>query len=122
MTTPLGGTKFASFILRLGLAFIFAYAGVASLLQPVVWTGYLPGFMASLANPVLLVQIIAIYECLLALWLLSGAYLFYAACLSALTLLGITLANLNFLIVTFRDIGLIGAALALAALAKPGKR
>lgn len=104
-------------LLRIGLAFVLLYAAVSQLMHPFDWTGYLPAFAASAFQPRALVTILAAYNILLAGWLLSGKLLRYAALLCAVTLAGIALLNLSQLIVTFRDIGLVCAALALAFLA-----
>jgi len=101
-------------LLRFSLAFVFGYAGIAALLEPSVWSGFLPQFVLTTIDPLLAIRLVAGYELLLATWLLSGWQLRYAAGLGALTLAGITLANLQELIITFRDIGLLLAALALA--------
>jgi hypothetical protein len=108
--------KNAKWLLQLGLAIVFLYAAISSLLSPLDWTGFLPTFLTGLAPSLMVLKILAVYEILLAVWLLSGRYLRYAAWLTALTLAGIILTNPTQLIVTFRDIGLLFAALALAAL------
>jgi hypothetical protein len=100
-------------LLRIGLALVFLYAALDSLKEPLIWTGYLPGFMTSVFKPVMAVRILAVYELLLAAWLLSGKYKKYAALVCSLTLAGIIAANTKQLIITFRDIGLLFAALAL---------
>jgi len=106
----------SSLILRLGLAFVFLYAAVAALMHPLEWTGFLPGFLTKIFDPVLLLRLIAAFEIILGLGLLSGKCTKYVAALAAMTLAGIILTNLNQLIVTFRDVGLLCAALALVFL------
>jgi hypothetical protein len=64
-----------------------------------------------------LLKVFAVYEIVLALWILSGRWLRSAALLAAAALAGIVLAQPGDLIISFRDIGLALAALALAALA-----
>lgn len=103
--------KIVNWLLKLALAFCFLYAAIASLVNPADWVGYLPGFISY--HRLDLLKIFSIFEIGLGLWLLSGRYLKYAATAAALTLAGAIVFNLNLLIVTFRDIGLIGAALAL---------
>jgi hypothetical protein len=100
-------------LLRLGLAFVLLYAAAASLLDPFEWVGFLPSFVGNVVDPMLALKAFAAYEAVLGLWLLSGRYRKYAAAVTALTLAGITLANAGELIITFRDIGLLFAALAL---------
>ena len=69
--TSIQREKFASFILRVGLAIVFLYAAVSSLLRPEDWIGYLPQFMREVASPHFLLGIFSVYEILLALWLSS---------------------------------------------------
>lgn len=100
-------------LLRIGLAFVFLYAGIASLQQPLEWEGYIPHFVASTFGVTTALHLIAILEIALGMWLLTGKYTKYAAAVSALMLAGIIFVNLNQLLVTFRDVGLLFAALAL---------
>jgi len=109
-------TNMPALLLRIGLAFVLLYAAMSQLMHPFEWTGYLPPFAIRILQPRLLVNALALYNTLLALWLLSGKWTRYAALLCTATLAGIALLNLNQLIVTFRDIGLAIAALALALL------
>lgn len=102
-----------SLFLRAGLAFVFLYAGIATLQQPLEWEGYLPHFIASMVGVTTGLRVIAIGEIGLGMWLLTGKYAKYAAILSALLFAGIILANISQLVVTFRDVGLLFAALAL---------
>jgi uncharacterized membrane protein YphA (DoxX/SURF4 family) len=105
--------KVASLLLRVGLAAVFLYAGIASLRSPLEWEGYLPAFLTHLFAPLLVIRLIAIYELVLAAWLLIGRYTRFAAAAAAATLAGILLANFSQLMITFRDVGLLCAALAL---------
>jgi uncharacterized membrane protein YphA (DoxX/SURF4 family) len=113
MKRAYSGNHLASLLIRLGLAIVFLYAAVSSLMHPLLWSGYLPGFAAKLADPVVLVRILAVYEIILAAWLLIGKFTRYAAALTVLTFAGILVTNMNQFIITFRDIGLLFAALAL---------
>lgn len=106
-------------LLRIGLAVVFGYAAQASLLHPLEWAGYLPHVLAERADAVTLVKGLAVYEIILALWLLSGKYVRIAAALSALTMAGILAANMSQLIITFRDFGLLCMALSLLAMEPP---
>jgi len=103
-------------LLRLGLATILLYAAIGSFLDPREWIGYFPAFMTNAINGDVLLNLFSVYELSLAAWLLSGVHVRYAALLTAATLGGIILANFNLFAITFRDIALIFAALALAAL------
>lgn len=105
-------------LLRLGLAVILLYAAIGSFVNPREWIGYFPAFMTELVDKNILLNIFSAYELALAAWLLSGVRVRSAALLTAATLAGIVLANFDLFAITFRDIALIFAALALAALAK----
>jgi len=109
--------KTARLLIQLGLVAVLVYAGVSQLRQPADWTAYFPSFISSSISLITLVKIVAVYELLLAGWLLSGKYLKLAGLLAALTFSGIIIFNLHQLIVTFRDIGLLFMALALIVLA-----
>lgn len=100
-------------LLRVGLAIIFLYAAISSFKNPQDWIGYLPKFARDHISSNTLLHIFSAYEAALALWLLSGRYVKYAALLAALTLGGIVLSNFSLFAITFRDIALIFAALAL---------
>ena len=102
-----------SMLLRTGLAFVFLYAAVSSLRQPLVWAAYLPGFLTQSISATLLIKIFAVYELGLAAWLLTGKQTKYAALLCAATLTGIVITNSSQLTTTFRDIGLVFMAAAL---------
>jgi uncharacterized membrane protein YphA (DoxX/SURF4 family) len=105
--------KTVSWLLRAGLALVFLYAGISSLQHPLVWVGFLPNFLTSIAAPTLLIKVLAVYELILAVWLVSGRFLKYAALMCAATLAGIVISDLSQLVTTFRDVGLTFMALAL---------
>ena len=109
-------TANARWLLQVGLAAVFIYAGISSLMSPAEWAGYLPGFLTSHYSGLTLVKAFAFYELVLAGWLLSGRYLKPVALLCALTLGSILVVNPHQLIITFRDIGLVFMALSLMML------
>lgn len=113
--------KLALRFLQIGLAFVFLYAATSAFISPDNWVGYLPGFTDPFISRSILLKLFSCFEIVLALWLLSSWKLFYSSLIAALMLAGITVFNLGILDVTFRDVGLIFAALALAALASKGK-
>jgi uncharacterized membrane protein YphA (DoxX/SURF4 family) len=116
-TKSLHNPRVAAWMLRLGLAFVFAYAGVSSLRQPLEWIGYLPSFLATMSNAETLIKVFAVGELALVLWLLVGKYVHYCAALCALTMIAIVAAGPGNLIITFRDVGLALMAVALVFVA-----
>lgn len=114
----MNNTRVASLLLRIGLATVFLYASVSSFMHPNDWIGYLPNFARQAVDPKILLKGFSVYEIILALWLLSGRYITYAAGLAAMTLAGIVVFNFSLFAITFRDVALIFSALALMAIAK----
>lgn len=100
-------------LLRLGLATVFLYASLSAFVSPHDWVGYLPHFLTALVPATFLLTIFSSIELLLAVWLLSGVYVRWAALVAALLLFGIVVSNVTLLPISFRDIGLLFAALAL---------
>ena len=111
-----GDKATAALVLRLGLAFAFAYAGISSLRTPAAWESFLPSLLTDHFRADVLLKFFAISELILAAWLLIGKYTRYAAGVSALMLAGVIVANPHALDITFRDVSLVFAAVALALL------
>lgn len=105
-------------ILQWGLAFVFFYAGVASLLNPTLWGGYLPPLLATAPFARLFLTIFAVYEIVLAIWLFAGRKLRWSAIIAAITFIAIIISDFSIFRVTFRDVGLLMAALALFEFAR----
>ena len=106
----------ASIFLRIGLAGVFLYAAIASFMAPAQWVNYLPQFIATSSSANLYLDIFSVIEILLALWLLWGKRIVWAALISAVLMAGVIIFNLSSLYIVFRDFGLLFAALALATL------
>jgi hypothetical protein len=88
----------------------------ASFIAPREWVSYFPAIIMDNLPSGTVLKIFSVFELLLAAWLLSGVYIRWAALVCAATLGGIVLANFDLFQITFRDIALIFAALALASL------
>ena len=100
-------------LLRVGLATVFLYAAISSFISPNDWVGYLPKIARDVVPAGILLSLFSTYQLVLVAWLLSGKYIKYAALLVALTLAGIVVTNFSLFAITFRDVALIFAALAL---------
>ena len=109
----------ASFSIRIGLAIAFLYAAIASFLNPVAWSTFLPPFITSIFPAQPLLFLFAAFEIILALWLLSNKKIYYAAIISSLVLVAIIVANLEALDLIFRDVAILASALALILLSTP---
>ena len=108
----------ALLFLRIGIAFALFYAAVFSFVNPSSWIGFFPSFLTLAIPSEILLPAFSVYEALLGLWLLSNKKIFYAAILSAATMLGIVIFNLGVMEIVFRDVAIFFMAIALAALTK----
>lgn len=107
-----------SLFIRIGLAFVFIFAALSAFFNPQAWIGYVPSFVSNFVTRAYFLFFHDVIMLGLGLWLLSGKKTFYAAIVSCLVLAGITLTNLGVFLVTFRDVGLFFAAVALAVMSK----
>ena len=99
--------------IRLGLATVFFYVAIASTLNPTDWVGYLPAILTVFLPAETLLMAFSVVELALAVWLLSGVYVRFAAVASFVMLGGIVISNFALFDISFRDLGLMFAALAL---------
>ncbi len=104
--------------LRIGLGFVFIFASISAFLSPQAWIGYVPSFIGNFITRAYFLSVHDVINIALGIWLLSGKKTFYAAVVSCLALAGIILTNLGSFLITFRDIGLFFAAVALAVMSK----
>ena len=105
-------------IMRISLAFVFAWFGVSEILNPRYWSGYVPQMAIELLPiPILpFVQAHGAILVFLAVCFLFRFYLRYIGVLALLVLLSIIggLISMNgFDEIVVRDIGLFGLALAI---------
>lgn len=114
----LDGQQLQSLLLRIGLAFVFAYAAVSAFFEPLRFAGYMPGFLPLRFVEQVCLPCFSAYELVLAFLLLAGIRLFVVSMLSAVTVLGIILINLDLFPVLFRNVAVLCAALALAVQAR----
>ena len=105
-------------LLRIGLAFTFLYAALSGFFEPDSWIGFFPEWLRATFPPYPLLTAFGIFEIALAFWLLSGKYIYWAAHIYALTMVGIVIFNPGAFIITFRDVGLAFAGWALAGISK----
>ena len=102
-------------ILRIAMAITFLWIGVLILQQPEAWGGYIQPWAADLLPVSLKLAMITagIMDILVAIFLLLNIWVWHAAVLGSLHLIMIlTVSGIN--AITVRDIGLLGATLALA--------
>ena len=106
----------AKLVLRLGLAAVFGYAAIAAFVTPSDWVGYLPHLVTRAIPAGLALKLFSASELALSLWLLSGKLVRYAAGVSALVMVAIIASDIHLFAITFRDIAIGCAAVALGLL------
>ena len=110
--------KSVVWLLRIGVAFAFAYAAIAGFINPTAWVGFFPPFLKELAPANVVVGVWGVLEMLLALALLFVQRVFVPATIAAVLLLGITVFNVGAFDIVFRDVSIALAAIALALLSR----
>lgn len=105
--------KLVLLLLRIGIASVYLYAGVAAIISPNDWIAFLPPFINNFIPASQVLLLVSVMQILLGIWLLSGLKTFYAALVAGGMILGIILINLNALDITFRDFTIFFASLAL---------
>jgi len=111
--------QIVSLILRISLAFAFAYPAINALFDPSSWMGYFPPFVMGYIPDEVLLHSFGVLEIVLALWVLSGWKVKVPAAMMALMLLGIVVFNIPQFQVVFRDLSIAGLALALLCMPNP---
>ncbi len=106
----------SSFFLRLGLAFVFLYAAISAFFNPQAWIGFVPSFVENTITRGYFLFVHDIVNFGLGIWLLTGKKVFYSATASCLMLTGIIFSSIGSFLVTFRDVGLLFAAISLAVM------
>ena len=105
-----------SFLLRVGLAITFFYAGISSFLSSTNWIGFVPNFIGLIISKEIFLMIFSIFEILLGIGLLFDYKTFALSILSSATLFLILFVNIINLEILFRDIAILFMALALISL------
>ena len=116
--------RLADIILRAGVAFAFLYPAINALFEPYTWLGYFPQFIRvqaqALGIPELaLLHVFGAVEVIIALSILSGWRVFWPSVVACAMLVAIVIFNWSEFPVTFRDLSIAAAALALALMHLP---
>lgn len=108
-------------LLRASLAFSFIYPPVAAWIKPYDWVGYIPTMLQDIVAPhtMLFLHGIGVLEILLALWIMFGKRIFAPSIVAGAFLVAIVIMNPTQFDILFRDVSLVGIALALMYLHRP---
>lgn len=104
-------------LLGLGLGFTFLYAGISSLTDPRPWIGFFPGWTEAIAPPATLLVIHGIVQIIVGAALAGGFVLRVSSAIAVLNLAAIVIFY-GVDAVTFRDVGLLVAAVTLFLIAR----
>lgn len=108
--------KLVSFFLRTGLAIVFLYAGIAALLNPAVWIGFIPIWVRNIIPGNIFLPMHAVLDIIIGMWMIAGKKLLYVSIIASLSLFLIIIFNTTALDIIFRDIALLFSAVALMIL------
>lgn len=89
------------------------YAAIDAFREPQAWVSFVPHFTTHFVAAKTSLDMLSVVQIAIALAMLAGKFVRYAAALAVLLLAGILVFNLNALYETFRDFGLLCMALAL---------
>ncbi|MBI3632186.1 MAG: DoxX family membrane protein [Candidatus Vogelbacteria bacterium] len=106
------GEKIELIIARLGLAFPFIYAAVASLIRPENWISFFPPFMVN-AMPKVLIPGWALLQIIVGVWLIIGKKILIPSIIASVMLVGIFIFNFSLLDIIFRDVSILATAIVL---------
>lgn len=110
-----------SLSLRTGLAVVFFYAAISSLLNSQNWVGFIPDNIEFIISKSIFLIIFSIFQFLLGLLLLSNYKIFKISILTSITLFMIILPNLLILDIIFRDIAILFMSITLNILTYKNK-
>ena len=106
------------YLLQIGLAFVFLYAGISSFIKPLDWIGFVPSWVSMFGvTRTVALHMHAVIEILLGLLFLTNFKIRFVAIIAAADLLAIISVNgfsPAIFTTTFRDVGLFFMALFLA--------
>lgn len=106
-------SKIEILIARIGLAFPFIYAAIASLFNPSSWVGFFPPFMTNLIPQGILITTWAILQIIVGFWLILGKKILIPSIVAFLMLAGILIFNYKLLDIIFRDVSILATAVVL---------
>ncbi len=112
----MSNNKLAVWFLRVGLAFVFAYASYEICINPANFLKYTPQFILQIVPENLFLYSFGVAELALAVWLLTGWKPEYASIISVMLMVGIIAFNPEYFQILFRNVAIGFGGLALLML------
>ncbi len=109
-------SNIAVWFLRVGIAFVFAYASVEIFINPQNFIKYTPQFVLDIVPLNLFLYSFAVAEVVLSVWLLAGWKPEYPSIISVVLIVGIVVCNPEYFQILFRNVAIAFAGLALLML------
>lgn len=112
----MSNNKLAVWFLRVGLAFVFAYASYEICVNPANFLKYTPKFILSIVPENMFLYTFGVAELVLAAWLLTGWKPEYPSIISVMLTVGIIVFNPEYFQILFRNVAIGFGGLALLML------
>lgn len=112
----MSNNKLAVWFLRVGLAFVFAYASYEICVNPANFLKYTPKFILSIVSENMFLYTFGVAELVLAVWLLTGWKAEYPSIISVMLMVGIIVFNPEYFQILFRNVAIGFGGLALLML------
>jgi uncharacterized membrane protein YphA (DoxX/SURF4 family) len=112
----MSNNKLAVWFLRVGLAFVFAYASYEICVNPANFLKYTPSFILNVVPENAFLYTFGVAELVLAVWLLTGWKPEYASIISVMLMVGIIVFNPEYFQILFRNVAIGFGGLALLML------
>lgn len=109
-------SSIAVWFLRVGLAFVFAYASVEIFINPTNFIKYTPQFVLNIVPLKPFLYSFSVVEIVLSVWLLTGWKPEYPSIISVVLIVGIVVFNPEYFQILFRNVAIGFAGLALLML------
>lgn len=112
----MSNNKLAVWFLRIGLAFVFAYASYEICVNPANFLKYTPKFIFGFVPENVFLYTFGVAELVLAAWLLTGWKAEYPSIISVMLMVGIIVFNPEYFQILFRNVAIGFGGLALLML------
>ncbi len=112
----MSNNKLAVWFLRVGLAFVFAYASYEICVNPTNFLKYTPSFIFNFVPENVFLYTFGVAEIALAAWLLTGWKPEYSSIVSVMLMVGIIVFNPEHFQILFRNVAIGFGGLALLSL------